>query len=262
MRYRLYLLRIKTAQLEERLNSLVDFIKATNSDVPISLRHSSEVSQAPEEATPLRGRERARSDSQSQTRTPSFSYESTGAIPSVYNEHAPRICVCRAQAGEVPDPLEPDEVLLSMFVNKLMPNYPFVALPPGITASELASKRPFLLAAIRMVASYRNLRSMRSQNYFVMRHLSEQMLMRSERSLELLQVILLVLGSYQYHCMVHAQMNNLIALAQSLVADLGLNKPPDLQERTKLLWSNLEGPRARTNDERRALCGVWYMTSM
>lgn len=143
-----------------------------------------------------------------------------------------------------------------------MPNYPFVAFPLGITASELASKRPFLLAVIRMVASYRNLRSMRSQNYFIMRHLSEQMLMRSERSLELLQAILLVLGSYHYHCMIHAQMNNLIALAQSLVADLGFSKAPDLQERTKLVASNPEGSRIRTNDERRALCGVWYMTSM
>ncbi|KAI1765634.1 hypothetical protein GGR53DRAFT_489111 [Hypoxylon sp. FL1150] len=251
----------KTAQLEERLNSLVDFIKANNSgDVPGSLRHAPEVTRAAEETVSAQGREQTLSDSQSQT--PSSNYEPSSVIPSFYNQHAPRICVCRAQAGGIPSPLEPDEVLLSVFVDRLMPNYPFVAFTSGITASELASKRPFLLAVIRMVASYRNLPSMRSQNYFIIRHLSEQMLMRSERSLELLQAILLVLGSYHYHCMIHAQMNNLIALAQSLVADLGLNKAPDLQERTKLLASSPEGSRIRTNDERRALCGVWYMTSI
>lgn len=57
-------------------------------------------------------------------------------------------------------------------------------------------------------------------------------------------------------------MNNLIALANSLVADLGINKPPELQEKTKLLISSPEAPKSRVNDERRALCGVWYMTSV
>lgn len=113
-----------------------------------------------------------------------------------------------------------------------------------------------------MIASYRNLSSLRSQNYFIMRHISEQMLMRSERSLEILQSILLVVGYYHYHCIMHAQMNNLIALANSLVADLGINKPPELQEKTKLLISSPEAPKSRVNDERRALCGVWYMTSV
>lgn len=184
------------------------------------------------------------------------------AIPNSYNQHAPRVCVCRAQAGGSPVPLESDEVLLSTFVDTLVPNYPFVALPPDYTPDEVASKYPFLWTTIQMVASYRHLSSMRSQNYFIMRHISEHLLMGSERSLEMLQSILLVLGSYHYHCMIHAQMNNLIALANSLAADLGINKAPDMQERTRLLQTNPEADEARTNDERRALCGVWYMTSI
>ncbi|KAI0020791.1 hypothetical protein F4780DRAFT_779236 [Xylariomycetidae sp. FL0641] len=159
-------------------------------------------------------------------------------------------------------PLESDEALLATFVNKLMPEYPFVTLPPGITAAELVATRPFLFATIRMVSSYRNLRSMRAQNYLITRHISEQMLMRSERSLEMLQSILLVLGYYHYHCMMHSQMSNLTALANSLAADLGINRPPELQERTRLLVLNPEAPRARTNEERRALCGVWYINSI
>ncbi|KAI0170013.1 hypothetical protein GGR52DRAFT_492021 [Hypoxylon sp. FL1284] len=251
----------KTAQLEERLNSLVDFIKASSSgDGPGSLGQASEIRRRAEQAAPSQSREPTMSDSQSQT--PRSNYEQSHAIPNFYNENAPRICVCRAQAGEVPGPLEPDEVLLSIYMNKLMPNYPFVVFPPGTTASELASRQPFLFATVRMVASYHSIKSMRSQNYFIMKHLSEQMLIRSERSLEILQSILLVLGSYHYHCMIHSQMNNLIGLAQSLVADLGLNKAHDAQERIKLLASGPDGPRSRTNDERRALCGTWYMASI
>ncbi|KAI1374342.1 hypothetical protein F4677DRAFT_177188 [Hypoxylon crocopeplum] len=257
----------KTAQLEERLNSLVDFIKATNSgDVPAPLRQTSEsrVSATRTGEAPsvdlFHSSGQARGDTP--TTTSNSDHEPSDTIPGSYNAHAPRICVCRAPAGEVPIPLESDETSLSIFVDKLMPNYPFVTLPLRYNASELASKYPFLFATIRMVASYRNLRSMRSQNYYIMRHISEQVLMRSERSLEILQSILLVLGSYHYHCMIHAQMNNLIALANSLVADIGLNKAPDLHERTKLLVSYSEPPKSRTNDERRTLCGVWYMTSI
>ncbi|KAI1804260.1 hypothetical protein F4811DRAFT_298050 [Daldinia bambusicola] len=257
----------KTAQLEERLNSLVDFIRATNQgDVPAPLRQvSGTKSTAPSspkvttDGVLIRSREETCS---TLSRSSSSSFEQPRAIPDYYNEHAPRICVCRTQAGESPAPLESDEVLLSIFVDELVPNYPFVILPSGFTASELAVKYPFLFATVRMIASYRNLSSLRSQNYFIMRHISEQMLMRSERSLEILQSILLVVGYYHYHCIMHAQMNNLIALANSLVADLGINKPPEVQEKTKLLLSAPDPPKSRVNDERRAVCGVWYMTSV
>ncbi|KAI8957604.1 hypothetical protein F5Y11DRAFT_77498 [Daldinia sp. FL1419] len=257
----------KTAQLEERLNSLVDFIRANNSgDIPIPLRQVSgaeSTSSSPKAAadeTPIRSRDQTGVDTPNHSS--SSSYKQPRAIPDYYNEHAPRVCVCRTQAGESPALLETDEVLLSIFVDELVPNYPFVVFPPGLTASELASKYPFLFSTVRMIASYRNLSSLRSQNYFIMRHISEQMLMRSERSLEILQSILLVVGYYHYHCIMHAQMNNLLALANSLASDLGINKPSEVQEKTKLLISAPDAPKSRTNDERRALCGVWYMTSV
>ncbi|KAI1334614.1 hypothetical protein F5Y15DRAFT_409568 [Xylariaceae sp. FL0016] len=256
----------KTAQLEERLNSLVDLLKATNSgEVPSSVRHPSDIrseaSCIPSDGDSATAQRRPVSGDGS--RSPSeLSHEALRAVPGTYNEYAPEICICRAQVGEVPMPLEADDALLSTFVNELMPEYPFVAIPRGICAADLVATKPFLFATIRMISSYRNLRSMRAQNYLIMRHISEQMLMRSERSLEMLQSILLVLGYYHYHCMVHSQMSNLMALANSLAADLGINRPPELQERTRLLILNPEAPRARTNDERRALCGVWYMNSI
>ncbi|KAI1464424.1 uncharacterized protein F4812DRAFT_211542 [Daldinia caldariorum] len=259
----------KTAQLEERLNSLVDFIRATNPvDIPAPLRQGSgakSTTPSSPKVTTDGGVIRSRDQTGTTTlsRSSRSSFEQPRAIPDYYNEHAPRICVCRTQAGESTAPLESDDVLLSIFVDELVPNYPFVILPPGFTASELAVKYPFLFTTVRMIASYRNLSSLRSQNYFIMRHISEQMLMRSERSLEILQSILLVVGYYHYHCIMHAQLNNLIALANSLVADLGINKPPEVQDKTKkILISTPDPPKGRANDERRAVCGVWYMTSV
>jgi hypothetical protein len=149
-----------------------------------------------------------------------------------------------------------------VFVTKLSPTYPFVVLRPGISAQELDRTKPLLFSAIKMVASVRNVKSMMAQGYTIMKQITERLLMRAERSLELLQTILLMLGFYHYQCMMHTQMNNLVSLAVSLAADLGLNKPPGLQERTRVLVMNPEMPKPRTNDERRAVCGMWYISSV
>lgn len=101
-----------------------------------------------------------------------------------------------------------------------------------------------------------------AQGYIIMKHLTEHLMMRSQRSLELLQTILVVTGFYHYQCMMHTQLSNLVSLATSLVADLGLNKPPEIQERTRVLVLNPQVPNPRTNDEKRALCGMWYMSSV
>ncbi|KAJ4361650.1 hypothetical protein N0V85_009384, partial [Neurospora sp. IMI 360204] len=87
------------------------------------------------------------------------------------------------------------------------------------------------------------------------------MLLRSERSLDLLQGILVMIGWYQYHCLMHAQLNNLIHLAASLVSDLGLNRDPKVQERISVMVLYPDDPKPRTNEERRALLGLWYMAS-
>jgi hypothetical protein len=94
-----------------------------------------------------------------------------------------------------------------------------------------------------------------------MQHISDAMLVRSERSLDLLQGILVFLGSYHYHCMTHAQFNNLTHLAVSLVGDMDLSTDPASRHQRRQLPLSAEGARPRTNEEKRALVGVWYMSS-
>lgn len=182
-------------------------------------------------------------------------------MPLEYNDHAPPRCICRAPAALSFEPVEADEVLLSTFMTKLSPNYPFVTLRPGTSLAELRATKPFLFSVIRMVSSVHHTASMRAQYYVIIKHISEQALLRSERSLELLQGILLVLGWYHHHCMMHTQMNNLASLALSLSWDLGICQPPGLLEKTRLLVLNPEQPPERTHEERRALCGTWYINS-
>lgn len=98
--------------------------------------------------------------------------------------------------------------------------------------------------------------------YHLMKHLADYMLVRSEKSLDLLLGIIVMLGYQQYHCCLHGQLNNLITLASSLIGDMGLNRPPGLNERTRLMVVRPPEVNGRSNEERRAFAGAWYWASV
>ncbi len=88
-----------------------------------------------------------------------------------------------------------------------------------------------------MIASLRSLRSIFAQNFDVMEALSESVLMRTERTLDLLQGMLVLVGWYQYFCLMHAQLNNVVQLAVSVLADLGLTRSHSFQEYSRTMLS-------------------------
>jgi hypothetical protein len=182
-----------------------------------------------------------------------------------FSSSAPPTCTCRAPVSKADlVSLESDETLLSTYMNQLSLQFPFVIIPPGTTPKQLQATRPFLMKVIRMVASVRHLRSMWGQSRAVIKHICDVMLVRSERSLDLLQGILVFLGFYHYFCMSHAHFNNLVHLAVSLVGDMDLSTCPNLKSRERhhrLVLVRAEETRPRTNEERRAFLGVWYMSS-
>ena len=184
-------------------------------------------------------------------------------LPSLHQSSSPPTCICRATVSEEDLlPADSDENLLSIYMNQFCSSFPFVIITPGTKPAQLRATRPFLMKVIRLVASIRSLRSMWGQRQSVMQYISEAVLLKSERSLDLLQGILVLLGYYHYHCLVHTQFNNLTQLAISMIGDMGLNKNSTLQDRTRALRMNSsEEAQARKNDERRAIVGVWYMSS-
>ncbi|EKJ78550.1 hypothetical protein FPSE_01274 [Fusarium pseudograminearum CS3096] len=246
----------RTAQIEERLNGLVNLLKAgglTNADL------ATDTTCIPTEADPHVIDQQKPSSKETE---PSFKSNTQGwSIPDTYNSYAPPQCICRQISGEVPPPPGSDQELLNLYRKELQAMNPFVIIPHGVTAAKLRETRPFLMASIRMVTSSRSLRSMRAQMYHLMKHIADHMLIRSERSLDLLLGIIVIVTWYQYHCFMHAQLNNLIALATTLVGELGLNRSPVVNERTSLMVVIPFQPKTRTNEERRALLGVWYLSS-
>ncbi|KAM0332410.1 hypothetical protein ACHAQA_002690 [Verticillium albo-atrum] len=154
-----------------------------------------------------------------------------------------------------------DETLLAIYREHLMQVYPFVIISKGTSATDLAANRPFLMSCIRMITSFRSLRSMQAQMYLLMSHIADRMLIRSERSLDLLAGIVLILGWHHYHCTMHTQMNNLVSLAATLAAELGLKRKPCWHERTRLMVMDLGAVKERTSDEKRLLLAAWYLNS-
>lgn len=184
------------------------------------------------------------------------------AIPADYNACAPVSCICRPEHTDAPPPPDSDEALLHLYRSELQALHPFVLIPATVSASALAADMPFLMAAIRMATSFRSPRSMRSQMYYLVKEVSDRVLIRSERSLELLLGIQVMIGWYHYHCPVHAQLSNLISLAQSLAGDLGLGVPPKPnKEKITRPAARFVSFGLRTNEERRALAGVWFLSS-
>ncbi|KAF5492708.1 hypothetical protein CGCS363_v011148 [Colletotrichum siamense] len=243
----------KTAQLEERLNSLIRALQGSNDITATTNRLSiDETSPASQATTSGRSPETYAS-------TPSRSTYIT--IPPSYNSFGPSTCICRPPPGQVPGPLDSDATLLSIYQDSLTPAYPFVVIPHGTAPADLAATRPFTMSCIRMVASFRSLRSMQGQMYRLKAHVADAMILRSERSLDLLAGLVVMLGWHHHHCFVHAQMQNLVALAVTQAAELGLTRSPGYQERTKLLVENLGEVRERTSEQKRLLLAVWYLSS-
>ncbi|CAH0056510.1 unnamed protein product [Clonostachys solani] len=232
----------RTARIEERLDNLTNILQS-----------SGDLSRAGIDRDTLRLALEGTKD------TPEKFEASEGpwAVPELFNSHAPGTCLCRPVTGEAPPPPDTDDNLLDLYRRELMPLNPFVVVPPTINAAGLAETRPFLMAAIKTVASFRSLRSMRAQTYYLMKHLSDHILIRSERSLDLLQGLIVIISWYQYHCFIHAQLSNLVGLATSLISDMGLTRPKYIPGQF-----DPNGPKAHTAEEKRAFAGVWFNSSV
>lgn len=250
----------RTAQIEERLNGLVSLLQAS-AELPHQGHQESSTPDDYDDSnlTPSQVTESPMTNNPPPTQK--YQTQNEWHIPPTYNSFGPANCICRPTPGDAPPPPETDDVALETYKTQLQHLYPFVVIPPNVSAATLGATRPFLMSAIRMVTSFRSLRSMRAQMYALKKHISDYVLIRSERSMDLLLGIIVILGWYQYHCFTHAQLHNLLSLAVSLVGELGLNRHPVIHEGTRVMAAQPPAPSNRSNEERRAFIGVWFLVS-
>lgn len=195
--------------------------------------------------------------------TPSSSVGEAASIyiPPTWNSFCPPRCICSGIHGNIIVRKRPDDEILDVYQRQLMPHFPFVIIPPGTRAHILKAERPLLFAAISMAASISDINSMRAQMYQLIQRIANELLIASARSMEIIQTLLIMLAWHHNHCIMHAQMVNLLHLAQAQVTELRLDRETGVQERTSLMVLNPKVPPPRTNEEKRAILGVWFVNS-
>lgn len=183
-------------------------------------------------------------------------------VPSSWNSSCPPRCICAATHGEVSLSATSDEDLFAYYQMRLCRQFPFVVIPLDTKAEQCKAERPLLFAAVKMAASVYSPSSMRAQMYQLVAQISEQLLISSTRSMDALQALLVTLGWFHSHCVMHAQLSSLLHLAQALLADLGLTIEPTVQERTSVLVLMPAQPPPRKMEDKRAVLGIWFLTSL
>ncbi|OQO13297.1 hypothetical protein B0A48_01525 [Cryoendolithus antarcticus] len=193
-------------------------------------------------------------------------YRNGSGVPTVLSSASEYLASARTLRDDTTISMQEAGRLFERYQRLMAPNNPFVVLPPHTDVWELAQERPFLMQAIVAVSLIDDLPRSHRMCKDVMRQLGERMLMNSEKSMELLQGILVVVNWWHMHLHDSQQSTNLIHLAMALVTDLNIDRAPGTCSQMSKEVSHgpmaSKTPKAATSDERRALLGTYYLGSM
>jgi hypothetical protein len=89
--------------------------------------------------------------------------------------------------------------LLEIFRTDMTPHFPFVVIPPGTTAAQLHHQKPFLYSAIMMSVAFRNVSKQMAMAKDIMTDLSIRLLQNGEKSMDLLQGLLVYSAWYVFY---------------------------------------------------------------
>ena len=164
------------------------------------------------------------------------------------------------------------ENMLSEFRANMTEQFPFVIIHPDTTSQFLFEERPLLWKAIMVAASHGNSDRQLALGADMFEDLITRLLFRAEKSLDLLQALLVFIAWYHYHIVANPQITNLLHLAKALINNMGLNRPQTAYDRGRFLLDGhhlkkprtppSNGPNHSRSDEWRALAGYFYVASV
>ncbi|KAF2719183.1 hypothetical protein K431DRAFT_192180, partial [Polychaeton citri CBS 116435] len=164
------------------------------------------------------------------------------------------------------------DLLIDRYRRLLSTAMPFVPLRQDVTVRYLFEKRPFLLHCICCVASFHDLAKQQRMVKNIMREVSERMLINNEKSVDLIQGIMVIVSWYYPHIFWQKQVTNLLHLASAMLKDLAIDRSTqsvaygDMKASVnKNLNKVVDGPRGQTPqpyiEEHRCLAGIFFLTS-
>ncbi|KAI4669359.1 uncharacterized protein J4E79_001402 [Alternaria viburni] len=158
------------------------------------------------------------------------------------------------------------DILFDRYQRLMAPHMPFVVFPAGTDVSSLVSKKPFLLQAIKTVAFFHDTAAQQIMVKNLIREISERVLINGEKSLDLLQGMLVIGNWYNPHLFAPPSHTVLLHLTMALTHDLDIDRAPGFCEKAALMAASQahgvpQPAKVVTNDERRAVLGTFYLTS-
>ncbi|KAL8297866.1 hypothetical protein RB597_007119 [Gaeumannomyces tritici] len=105
-------------------------------------------------------------------------------------------------------------------------NFPFVPVSRKTSPGALFAKSPLLFRAIMISCAHQSYSLRSSGDRWFLSHIAQRVLVNGEKSLELLQAIIIFLAWCDYQLFFNSQGTSMLQLALGMVMELGLSKPP------------------------------------
>ncbi|KUJ19994.1 uncharacterized protein LY89DRAFT_716459 [Mollisia scopiformis] len=147
-------------------------------------------------------------------------------------------------------------------------SFPFIIVPEGMSVDALRRHRPFLLLSILTFASSGDEKVQAKLEREMRENLSRRLIVNGERSLDLLEGLLVYIAWYHFYFdPENQQLYQLCQMATSLAADININKPPRslgnaLQKFSIAKPSSfLSGMAAEDAESKRVYLGCYYISS-
>jgi hypothetical protein len=159
------------------------------------------------------------------------------------------------------------EIVFDRYRRLMAPNIPFVVLPTGTDASTLERSEPLLMQAITTVTFFHDTTRQQKMAKDLTRQICERLLVNGEKSIGILKALLVFLNWYNPHLFFSQNSTNLLHLSMALATNLNIDRGPGLCERAQIeaavkTYGLSQSTKVMSNDERRAILGVFYLTSV
>ncbi|KAM0340896.1 hypothetical protein ACHAPU_010313 [Fusarium lateritium] len=161
---------------------------------------------------------------------------------------------------------------ISVYQRDYVPHFPFVPVPEHITSHELYAESSLLFWTILAVVSPLEEKVQMGFKLWFRKYLAEHIVVQQERSVDILQSILVYLGWNDFHFYGELQVTNIVQMAIGLVIDLRLDKHSGyvLGGPKTLLgdaWTSMGRPcpKAKSHQmpaDKRAVLGVYHITNL
>ncbi|KAF4988706.1 hypothetical protein FGRMN_9599 [Fusarium graminum] len=265
----------RTAQLEEKLEDLVTILRASqpsnghlhssNAGDSSPLTNSSNIGHLTSRLESLATAAASSSSSETQPRPypVPHSYGSTSTVDTHTGTSPSSVCEDTSALAE-PTP-EEAEMNLNKF-REWLKAFPCMILPNDMTAATLRKEKPFLWLCIMNITSMSVAQQMKMKDR-VRQEMATRIIINHERSLDCLQgLICYVSWASTTSSPGKPFIITFCQMAVLLAYDLGLTKAPVEEQYFTICFKMWGGrpppPRIRTQEERRAVVSLWFLTSV